>query len=222
MKDKYIYILLLFSFLISFSHCFMFRLVDDYEKYCYKKYIDKGDQITANYIVASDKEELITVDLSYQKQGQQNKQIIWRVQDKDEGDYYSEQPLEEGTYELCFYPKKGEDFYVSMEFYSLYEEHNLKDMATHQEVKMLSKEIKEMKAAIDKIEISAKHLNSRNFRHMSLLREIISSLKRLTSLKIVALAILSVFQIYIIQKFFGPNKRVSTIKGSSSDKGAIL
>ena len=77
MKDKNIFILLLFSFLISFSQCFMFRLVDDYEKYCYKKYIDKGDQITANYIVASDKEELITVDLSYQKQGQQNKPFLW-------------------------------------------------------------------------------------------------------------------------------------------------
>ena len=64
-------------------------------------------------------------------------------------------------------------------------------MATDKEVKSIKTEIKEMKKAIDKIETNARHLNTRNFRHMSLLKEIISSIKRITSLKIVAVALLS-------------------------------
>ena len=220
MKYTNIYIYLSFEYLISFSNCFMFRLIDDHEKYCFSKYIENNDQIIANFVVASDKEQLIRVELTKQKEKTSPKVMIWSVVDKEDGDYYSESGLEEGIYELCFYSIRGEDFYVSMQFYSLNEDHNLNHLATDKEVKSIKTEIKEMKKAIDKIETNARHLNTRNFRHMSLLKEIISSIKRITSLKIVAVALLSAFQIYIIQKFFGPDKRQSTIK--TAKKGEFL
>jgi len=220
MKYTNICIYLSLAYLISFSNCFMFRLIDDHEKYCFSKYIDNNDQIIANFVVASDKEQLIRVELTKQKDKTSPKVMIWNVVDKEDGDYYSENSLEEGYYELCFYSIRGEDFYVSMQFYSLNEDHNLNHLATDKEVKSIKTEIKEMKKAIDKIETNARHLNTRNFRHMSLLKEIISSIKRITSFKIVAIAVLSAFQIYIIQKFFGPDKRQSTIK--TAQKGEFL
>ena len=220
MKYTNIYIYLSFAYLISLSNCFMFRLIDDHEKYCFSKYIENNDQIIANFVVASDKEQLIKVELTKQKEKTSPKAIIWSVVDKDDGEYIPESGLEEGFYELCFYSIRGEDFYVSMQFYSLNEDHNLNLLATDKEFKSIKTEIKEMKKAIDKIETNARHLNTRNFRHMSLLKEIISSIKRITSLKIVAVAVLSAFQIYIIQKFFGPDKRQTTIK--TAKKGEFL
>ena len=220
MKYKNIYIYLLFAYLISLSNCFMFRLLDKYEKYCFSKYIENNDQLIANFVVASNKEQYIRVELTKQKEKNGPKVMIWSAIDKEEGEYNSENNLEEGFYELCFYSIKGEDFYVSMQFNSLNEDHNLYHLATDAEVKSIKTDVKEMKKAIDKIETNARHLNTRNFRHMSLLKEIMSSIKRITSLKIVAVAVLSAFQIYIIQKFFGPDKRQSTIK--TAKKGEFL
>jgi hypothetical protein len=220
LKNKFLSIILLILFPLSFN--FSFRVNDKYEKYCYSKYITSGDQIIISFVITSYPKELINVDLKYHKQKYDTRTIVYQVFDKDQGNYQSEKPLDEGYYELCFYSKKGKDYYVSMEYYTLFEDHNIKQLVTDKEFKTINNDIKDMKAAFHKIQTNARHLYDRKFSHMSILKELIDSIKRLTYLKIFTVAVLSAFQIYIIQKFFGPDKRVSTIKGSFSDKNNIL
>ena len=213
--------IILFS-LISFSFSFSFGLTDAKEKFCFKKFIQKGDHITIDYMVASGQKDLIDTSLSYQKDNHGPKKIIYDIKKNDKGSYNSRKPEEEGYYELCFYSQKGKYIYVNMEFSSLYEGHDIKKLATDKELKIFNQDIKEIKDVVDKIEMNARHLNTRKYRHLKILKQIITSIKRLTYLKIFAVALLSLFQIYIVQKFFGPDKRVSTIKGVFSGKDGDL
>ena len=108
--------------------------------------------------------------------------------------------------------KKGVEYYVNMEFYTLFEDNNIKKLATDKEIKTINNDIREMKNALNDIEINSRHLNSRNFEHFLAMSMLISSIKRLTYLKIFVVAAISLFQIYIIRKFFGPEKRDIKLK----------
>lgn len=215
------FIFLLFISFISHSYCFSFGVKDEYEKYCFTKFIKEGDQITLSFVITSYPKELINADLSYRKNKNDPKSIIYQVVDKDKGDYNSQNSLKEGYYELCFYSKKGKQYYVSMEFSTLFEDHNLKKMATDKEIQTINKDIKDMKAQFEKIEVNSRHLIDIKYYLGSLLYSLTNSIKRLTYFKIFAIAVLSTFQIYIIQKFFGPDKRVTSIKGAFSDKSIL-
>ena len=219
---SYINIFIIFSSLIYFSLSFSFNIPDTKEKYCFSKYIQKGDHITMSFTVSSSQKELIHVTLTFQKDKNSIKQNIYEAKEKELDDYNSPEPTEEGYYELCFYSKKGKDLFVNMEFFTLYEEHDIKKIATDKEIKTINNDIKEVRDVVDKIESNARHLNTRKYNHLNILKQYITSIKRLTYLKIFAVALLSLFQIYVVQKFFGPNKRVSTIKGIFSGKDGIL
>ena len=219
---NYINIFIIFSSLLYFSFSFSFNIPDVKDKYCFSKYIQKGDHITMSFMVSSSQKELIHVSLTFQKDKNSIKQNIYEVREKESGDYNSPDPTEEGYYELCFYSKKGKDIFVNMEFFTLYEEHDIKKIATDKEIKTINNDIKEVRDVVDKIESNARHLNTRKYNHLNILKQYITSIKRLTYLKIFAVALLSLFQIYVVQKFFGPNKRVSTIKGVFSGKDGVL
>ena len=208
----------LFSILFQISHSFLFDINDHYPSYCFKKQIAVGDKISLSFVVSAEQKELVTAELKYNDKNT----TIYKVVNAELGNYKSEKPLENGIYELCFYCQKGKKFQISMNFYTLYEDQNVKDLATDKEVKKISTEIEDIKNAFQKIESNARHLINRRYGHLYILKDIISSIKRLTFLKIVAVAILSAFQIYIIQKFFGTEKRVSHVKGAFADKGNIL
>ena len=218
----YILLLILFLYLIPFSFAFSFGFNDEKEKYCFKKYIQKGDHITINFMLASTEKETIHALLTYQKDKNFPKNNIYEVIDKESGDYNSPNPTEEGYYELCFFSQKGKYLYINMEFYTLYEDRDIKKIATDKEIKTFNNDIKEIKNVVDKIETNARHLNTMKYMHLIILKEYITSIKRLTYLKIFVVALLSLFQIYVVHKFFGPDKRVSTIKGVFSEKDAVL
>ena len=219
---NFINIYIIFSSLIYLSFSFSFNIPDKKEKYCFTKYIHKGDHITMSFMDASAPKELIHASLTYQKDKNSIKQKIYDVNEKESGDYNSQNPTEEGYYELCFYSQKGKNLYLNMEFFTLYEEHDIKKVATDKEIKTFNNDIKEIRDVVDKIETNARHLNTRKYNHLNVLEQYINSIKRLTYLKIFAVALLSLFQIYVVQKFFGPDKRVSTIKGVFSEKDGVL
>ena len=175
-----------------------------------------------SFMDASAPKELIHASLTYQKDKNSIKQKIYDVNEKESGDYNSQNPTEEGYYELCFYSQKGKNLYLNMEFFTLYEEHDIKKVATDKEIKTFNNDIKEIRDVVDKIETNARHLNTRKYNHLNVLEQYIASIKRLTYLKIFAVALLSLFQIYVVQKFFGPDKRVSVIKGIFSEKDGVL
>lgn len=218
----YIIISLLLSFLFSCFNCFTFGVEDNYEKYCFNKYISQDDQITFSFVLTSYPKELIHVELTFRADKHDSKKIIYQVLDKDEGSFKSEKLQDIGYYEVCFFSKKGVKYYVSMEFYTLFEDNNIKKLATDKEIKTINKDIFFLKNALNDIEMNSRHINSRNFEHFAAMSILINSIKRLTYLKIFVVAAISLFQIYIIRKFFGPDKRVTTIKGGFNDKEGVL
>ena len=77
-------------------------------------------------------------------------------------------------------------------------------------------ELKAITGAFTEIENNARHINDRRFRHSKILSKIIKSIDDLTLMKIAVVAILSLLQVFIIRRFFGPDKRVSKVKGAYS------
>ena len=80
-----------------------------------------------------------------------------------------------------------------------------------------------MKVKIDEINLkmttlenNAHNLLNRKFTHFLYLSDYIREIKILTLIKILIVAIVSIFQIYVIQKMFGDDKRLSKIKTSKN------
>ena len=213
---KIIFYLFFISLPLSFS--FLFEVNDHYPSYCFKKQLALGDKISLSFVVSAEQKEIVTAELK----NTDNNITIYKIVDAEMGNYKSEKSLDNGMYELCFFSQKGKKFQISMNFYTLYEDQNVKDLATDKEVKKINTEVEDIKNAFQKIESNARHLINRRYAHIYILKDIIGSIKRLTFLKIVAVAVLSAFQIYIIQKFFGTEKRVTHVKGAFADKGNIL
>ena len=223
MKYNNIYIIsLIFIILFSFSNCFSFVVKDNYEKYCFNKYLTESNQISFSFVVTSYPKVLINVDLAYKKNKYDSKKIIYNAINKNNDNYQSGYLKEEGYYEVCFYSQKGKEYHVSMEFDSYYEGHNIKQIVTDKEIKSINNDIKEVTDSLHNIEINARHINNRNYGQFVTLNRMIKSIKNLTYLKIFVVALMSIFQIYIITKFFGNEKRIHNIKGTFDEKSGVL
>lgn len=200
--------------LITFSFEFLIKLNEKSPKFCATKIISANDKITMSYVVNAEIHEPIRAEL---KEIQTNTQL-YHLPYGEKGTYSSQSPLKKGTYELCFYLLSRKELYVSWEFYTLYEDQNQKDLASDIQVKNISREIDDIKSAVNNIESNARHLFDGKYRHLQILKEITTSIKRLTTFKILVITILSGFQVYVIQKFFGKEKRVTKIQGAFSEK----
>ena len=69
-------------------------------------------------------------------------------------------------------------------------------------------------SSFQNIHSNARQINDRRFRHNKILNGIIVSIETLTLVKIGIVALLSLLQIYAITKFFGDDKRVTSVKGA--------
>ena len=81
----------------------------------------------------------------------------------------------------------------------------------------MSEGVNELKASFQSFEKNFRFIVDRRTRHTTILTDIITSIKQLTFLKMAIILVLSVFQVIVIQRFFGPDKRVTTVKGAFSD-----
>ena len=81
----------------------------------------------------------------------------------------------------------------------------------------MSTEVTDIRNVFQVIETNLKQGLDRKSRHLRILVDIIKSIKNLTFLKGLIVLLLTLFQIVVIQKFFGPDKRVTSVKGAFSD-----
>ena len=80
--------ILIISILFSFSNCFSFLVNDNYEKYCFYKYLVGHSNIIFTFVVISYPKELISADLFYKEDKYSTKKTLYQVVDK-ESDYYN-------------------------------------------------------------------------------------------------------------------------------------
>lgn len=205
------FLLLLLHF--SISYCLLIEINDTRTKYCFNKKLTEPDKIKVNYLITSDKAEKLKVVFD----SKELKKVLFHEEGKQSGEYKSESPLPKGTYTLCFYPQEKKVYHVSFELSSFLESGRIEEIAKDKDVKLMISDAIEIKQTFQVIEKNIKNSLDRTYRHNKTLDDIITSIKNLTLLKLSIIGILSVFQIIVIQRFFGPDKRVSTVKGAFSD-----
>ena len=71
------------------------------------------------------------------------------------------------------------------------------------------------------IEKNLKFIADRRNHHHTILQDVASSIKTISNIKILIIISLSLFQIFIVTKFFGTDKRVSTIKAGTGNKDLL-
>ena len=204
-------IILILPFL-PFSLSLQFKVSGEKQKYCFSKTINDNDIISFSYIVSAETSEPINVALTYLV----DNKIIFKEEKEEGGSYRSEDGEKGGKYEVCFITNNDHKFYISFDFTTFGEGGNILDLAQDKDVQEMGQELKAVTGAFTEIENNARHINDRRFRHAKILRKIIKSIGDLTFMKIAVVAILSLLQVFIIRRFFGPDKRVSKVKGAYS------
>ncbi len=205
-------ILFLKTTLLPLSTSLQFKVSGEKQTYCFGKTINDNDIISFSYIVSAETSEPIKVELKYTI----DNKIIYKEDNEEGGSYRSEEGESGGKYEVCFYLNNDHKFYISFDFTTLGEGGNIQELAQDKDVQEMGTELKAITGAFTEIENNARHINDRRFRHSKILSKIIKSIDDLTLMKIAVVAILSLLQVFIIRRFFGPDKRVSKVKGAYS------
>ena len=179
--------------------------------YCFTKTISrKEDTIKLFYLISSGKSERLDVILK-NKEGK----IIFIDQNNQKGEYLSD-VLPPGEYTLCFDPRQATEYYISfdMQFGS---ETITQDLAKDKEIKSIKNGVIELENYFDDFEKNLKFIMDRRNHHHTILQNIVGSIKKISSIKIFIIICVSLFQVFIITRFFGTDKRVSNIKAGNKD-----
>ena len=200
---------------VSVSLTLMVKIDGAKDKYCFLKRLYDEEQVNLNFLVSSEKKEELNVYFI----NEDSHTTLYETKYQDQsGDYKSPKPLPVGNYSLCFYPRDRNQYFITFELYTLFEgSAGLKELAKDKEFKKMGAEVQDIKKVFQEIETNLKRGLDRKSRHFSILHDIIQSIKNFTFLKMAIVFLLSLFQIIVIQKIFGPDKRVSSVKGAFSD-----
>ena len=211
MKSSMLFIIITFIFFIS-TQSTLLQISSSKSEYCFYKDLLEEDTIHLNYIISSEQSEKVEVVFKSSGDGKD----LYVEKEAQNGEYKSE-ILPIGEYSLCFKSLESNEFFISFEFYSYNENGIVKELAQDKEVKQMSEGVNELKASFHSFEKNFRFIVDRRTRHTTILTDIITSIKQLTFLKMAIILVLSVFQVIVIQRFFGPDKRVTTVKGAFSD-----
>ena len=211
-------ILILFFCFLGIIKSFQFKTEKYQREYCFFKIINSNkDTITVNY--ATTGEEKLFIDITL-RQVSPIKKDIHSVSNTEHGEFKTN-PLNEGRYNLCFYPYSTKSFYIWFSFQTTEEEGDIKDIAKDSELKLIQSKMNHIKKGIRNIENNSNNLISKKFTHFLYLSDYVWQIKLLTFSKIFIVGLVSLFQIYVIQKMFGEDKRMSQIKTSSKNNNKI-
>lgn len=186
-------------------------------KYCFTKTIfNDQDSLKIYYLITSGKKERLDITLKEKITGRE----LYREHNKQSGEYQT--PLiNSGNYEMCLYPQSKNTYYISFEMSSQLESGVLKDLAKDKELKEMEGGVLNLEKLFEEFEKNLNFIVDRRNHHTSILKEMVESIKIISSIKILVLIVLSVFQIVIIRKFFGKEKRVSKIKAKLGDSDIL-
>lgn len=211
MKSSLLFIITTFVLFIGI-HSTLLQISSSKSEYCFYKDLLEADTIHLNYIISSEQSERVEVYFNSTADGK----ALYVEKEAQNGEYKSE-ILPMGEYSLCFKSLESNQFFISFEFYSYNENGIVKELAQDKEVKQMNEGVNELKASFQSFEKNFRFIVDRRTRHTAILTDIIASIKQLTFLKMAIILVLSVFQVIVIQRFFGPDKRVTTVKGAFSD-----
>ena len=211
-------ILLFFFFSLQNINAFMFGVQKFQREYCFSKEINSDDErITFNYATIGEKKQYVDAVL---RQLTPKRKDIYSTSKSESGEFKTN-PLSHGKYHLCFYPYSTDSFSITFNFQTSEEEGDIKNIATDTQLKEIQSKIEDIKKGIRTIENNENTLISTKFTHFLYLSDYIHQIKNLTLIKICIIGAISLFQIYVIQKMFGEDKRMSQIKTNTKSNNKI-
>ena len=214
--------MLLFILFLLFQkiNLFIFTVNQFFPKYCfYKNILTDNAKISFNFATIGDKKEFINISLTQVaplKQELYSKSYI-------ELDEYITSNLKQGKYYLCFIPNTKNEFKISFNLQSFEEDENLNKIATDTQLKNIGEKLEKIKEGFNNLENNSNNLMNTKATHLAYLYNYLKDIKKLTFAKVFIISFVSLFQIYVIQKMFGEDKRLSQIKtGEDNNKPDIL
>ena len=204
-------ILIIVSIIIS-SNALKVKVNGKQKDYCFTKSIyDEEDTMKIFFLISSGRTEQLNVVFK-NEQGK----ILYQEVTRQRGEYQSD-VIPRGDYTLCFSPRTTNEYYISFDMQLSEESAVSKDLAKDKEVKGIKNGVVDLEKLFNDFEKNLKFIVDRRNHHHTILKDIVGSIKTISAIKILIIVLLSIFQVFIITKFFGTNKRVSTIKAGSKD-----
>ena len=204
-------LLIILSIIITISSLKV-KINGKQKDYCFTKTIyEEQDTMKIFFLVSSGRSEQVTVTFK-DKEGK----ILYEEEARQRGEYQSD-VIPNGEYTLCFHPRTTNQYYITFDMQVAGESAVTKDLAKDKEVKGIKNGVLDLERLFNDFEKNLKFIVDRRNHHHTILKDVIGSIKTITAIKILIIISLSVFQVFIITKFFGSDKRVSTIKTGSKD-----
>ena len=211
-KNSLRQILILLLMLISFTHGLKVKINGKQKDYCFVKSIyEVEDTIKIFFLISSGRSESVNVTFKNEEG-----KILYQEVTRQRGEYQSD-VLPQGDYTLCFSPRTNNQYYISFDIQIAGEFGVVKDLAKDKEVKGIKNGVVDLDKLFNDFEKNLKFIVDRRNHHYIILLDVVKSIKTISAIKILIIILLSIFQVFIITKFFGTNKRVSTIKAGNKD-----
>ena len=199
-------ILIILFTIISSSKALKVKINGRQKDYCFTKSIyENEDTMKIFFLISSGRTEQLNVTFK-NKEGK----ILYQEVTRQRGEYQTD-VLPQGDYTLCFSPRTSNQYYISFDMQLSGDSAVTKDLAKDKEVKGIKNGVLDLEKLFNDFEKNLKFIVDRRNHHHTILQDIVGSIKIISGIKILIIILLSIFQVFIITKFFGTNKRVSTI-----------
>ena len=199
-------ILIILFIIISSSKALKVKINGRQKDYCFTKSIyENEDTMKIFFLISSGRTEQLNVTFK-NKEGK----ILYQEVTRQRGEYQTD-VLPQGDYTLCFSPRNNNQYYISFDMQLSSDSAVTKDLAKDKEVKGIKNGVLDLEKLFNDFEKNLKFIVDRRNHHHTILQDIVGSIKIISGIKILIIILLSIFQVFIITKFFGTNKRVSTI-----------
>jgi hypothetical protein len=171
--------------------------------YCIHKEFHEGDTMHASYVISGENEEKVSAILQDPNGGK-----LFEKHESDGADNKYDVKLS-GNYKLCFYTQGSSSYYISFEFYSVFEKGHTLDMAKDANIDLMKKDVNDITLMFEEMEKNIKFIMDRRNKHTMVLNDIGSSIKHISYFKILVVVLVSLLQVFLINRFLGGSKKAS-------------
>ena len=205
-------ILIILFIIISSSKALKVKINGRQKDYCFTKSIyENEDTMKIFFLISSGRTEQLNVTFK-NKEGK----ILYQEVTRQRGEYQTD-VLPQGDYTLCFSPRTSNQYYISFDMQLSSDSAVTKDLAKDKEVKGIKNGVLDLEKLFNDFEKNLKFIVDRRNHHHSILEDVVGSIKKISAIKILIIILVSIFQVFIITKFFGSDKRVSAIRPGNKD-----
>ena len=204
-------LLIILSLIISITSLKV-KITGKRRDYCFAKSIyEEEDTMKISFLISSGKTEPVNVTFK-NKDGK----ILYQEVSRQRGEYQTD-VLPSGEYTLCFSPRSTSEYYITFDIQVTGQSTVTRDLAKDKEVKGIKNGVLDLERLFNDFEKNLKFIVDRRNHHHTILKDVSTSIRNISTIKILIIISLSIFQVFIITKFFGADKRVSTIKAGTKD-----